>query len=135
MNSARESPAISAARPWLMRRISYHFTAAASRSSRVNVSGSWDGDVQQPIQRHAILRDQFAQRRALNQLHREEVRALGLFHRMDRDDVRMIQRGGGACFLLETAQAISVDAEGGRQDLDGDFPAEPWIMRAIHLAL
>jgi hypothetical protein len=40
MNSARESPAISAARPWLMRPSSYHFTAAATRSSRVNVVGS-----------------------------------------------------------------------------------------------
>jgi hypothetical protein len=40
MNSARESPAISAARPWLIRPSSYHFTAAATRSSRVNVVGS-----------------------------------------------------------------------------------------------
>lgn len=40
MNSAREIPAISAARPWLMRRCSYHFRAAARRSSRAKPSGS-----------------------------------------------------------------------------------------------
>ena len=36
--------------------------------------------------------------------------------------------------LLEAAQAISIDAEFGGQDLDGDVPAEPRVFRTINLA-
>jgi hypothetical protein len=43
----------------------------------------------------------------------------------------MIQRGGDAGFLLESAQAIGIDAELGGQDLDRDVSAEPRIVRAI----
>ncbi len=40
MNSARERPAISAARPRETVRNSYHLTAATSRNSRANAAGS-----------------------------------------------------------------------------------------------
>jgi hypothetical protein len=46
----------------------------------------------------------------------------------------MIQRGGGAGFLLEAPQAISIDADLGGQDLDGDVSAEPRVLRTIDFA-
>jgi len=38
---------------------------------------------------------------SFDELHREEVDALGLFHRMECDDVRVVQRGDGTGFALE----------------------------------
>ena len=40
-------------------------------------------------------------------LHRDEVDALGLSDVIDRDDVRVIQRGGGSGFLDESLPALS----------------------------
>jgi hypothetical protein len=47
----------------------------------------------------------------------------------------MIQRGGGARFLLEAVQAFGVGGESGRQHLDRDVAAETRIPRSIDLAL
>ena len=46
----------------------------------------------------------------------------------------MVQRGGGARFLLEALQALGVGRERRGQDLDGDVAPEPRIARAIDLA-
>jgi hypothetical protein len=47
----------------------------------------------------------------------------------------MIQRSSGTGFLFEPAKPIRISAEGGRQHLDRDVPAEPRIARAIDLPL
>jgi hypothetical protein len=46
----------------------------------------------------------------------------------------MIQRRGGTGFLLEAAQAISIDAELGGQDLDSDVSAQTRISCPIDFA-
>jgi hypothetical protein len=42
---------------------------------------------------------------ALDQLHREEVNPVGFLYRVERDDVRVIERGDGASLALEACQA------------------------------
>ena len=44
---------------------------------------------------------------------------------VDREDVRMVQRRGRACFLLEAAQPIGIGRERRRQHLDRDVTPEP----------
>ena len=46
----------------------------------------------------------------------------------------MIQRGGGAGFLLEAPQAVGVFRVGGRENLDRDLAPEPFIARGVDLA-
>ena len=53
---------------------------------------------------------------------------------VNRKDVWTVQRGRRAGFLLEAAEAISIDAEFGGQDLDGDVSAEPRVFRTINFA-
>jgi hypothetical protein len=53
---------------------------------------------------------------------------------VDGEDVGMVQRRGGAGFLLEAAQALGVPGEGCRQNLYGDVAPETRIARAIDLA-
>ncbi len=55
-------------------------------------------------------------------------------HLVNRKNVGMIQRRGGTCFLLETAQAIGIGSQRLRQHLDRDFAVQPGVVRAIHLA-
>ena len=52
----------------------------------------------------------------------------------NREDVWMIQRRGGAGFLLEAMEALRIGRECGWKNLDGDVAPEPRIARAIDLA-
>ena len=46
----------------------------------------------------------------------------------------MVQRCGGAGFLLEAAQAVGVRGQRFGQDLDGDFAVEPGVVGAVDFA-
>ena len=50
------------------------------------------------------------------------------------DDVRMVQRPGGASFLLETTEPVRIGRKRRRENLDGDVAAEAFVLGAIHLA-
>jgi len=52
----------------------------------------------------------------------------------NRENIRVVQGGGGQCLLLEAAEAVWIERNRGRQHLDGDFALEPGIAGAIHLA-
>jgi hypothetical protein len=88
---------------------------------------------EQTIDREAALRNHAVERLALDQLHREEVDAVGLFDRMERHDVRMIERGGGPRLSLETFEALRIAAHVGRQDLEGHRASEPGVRGAVDL--
>jgi len=49
-------------------------------------------------------------------------------------DVRMIQRGDGACFTLESLSPSRIARKFLRKNLDGDNPIEACIPRLVHLA-
>ena len=53
---------------------------------------------------------------------------------VNRDDVRMIERRGGARFALESRASIGIGGERLRQNLDRDVASELRVSRAIHVA-
>jgi hypothetical protein len=53
---------------------------------------------------------------------------------VDGEDVRMVERGGGAGFLLEALEAPRIGRESGGQDFDGDVTPQPGIVRAVDLS-
>ena len=64
--------------------------------------GDGNSQLQELRQSHASLREKLGEPFPLNQLHRDEVDALGLLHRMDGNDVRMVEGGDGLGLSLET---------------------------------
>ena len=46
----------------------------------------------------------------------------------------MVQRGGGACFLFESAEAIDVSRKCDRQHFDRDVASQPRVARPVDLA-
>ena len=70
--------------------------------------GEWNGDLEQAVERKAVARNPIAQRRPLDQLHRQEVDVSGLLNGVNGDDVGMIECGSRARLLLEAPQPIRV---------------------------
>src|SRR5262249_59258899 len=58
--------------------------------------------------------------------------AVALLELVDRDDVAVIQAGGGARFLAEAPAERRIVANLGRHLLDRDEPIEHGIVRLIH---
>ena len=92
------------------------------------------GDVEHPLDRQAALGNGDVERLALDELHGEEVDALGFFDREDRDDARMIERGQGLRLAAESLQAVGVRGHPGGENLEGDLAPQLGVRGAIHLA-
>ena len=83
-------------------------------------------------QRQSAGVDQRAQRAPVEHL-RDDVRRRAVAADVeDLEDVRVTERGGGACLLLEAAEPIGIVRECRRQDLDGDIAGEARVVSAIH---
>ena len=74
------------------------------------------------------------QRLPFDELHRDEAALEHVADLVDGDDVRMIQRRGGARFLLEAADRVAVAGQARAEQLDGDLAAEPRVVCEIDLA-
>jgi hypothetical protein len=75
------------------------------------------------------------QRFALAVLHRDVVLAIArLAERVDRADVRVVERGRRPCFLLESLDADGIAREIGRQELEGHLAPKPQLRGEPHLA-
>ena len=74
------------------------------------------------------------QRLAPEQLAHNVGRAVGRADVVHGQDVRMIERGCRACFLLEPPEPIGIGPELLREQLHRDVAAETRIASAIHLA-
>ena len=92
------------------------------------------GDRENPFGRKRPSRDELTQSRSLDELHRDPRNGAGLADLVDRDDVRVVQRRGGARLLLEAGEPVRVGRERLRQHLDRDFAAQPRIARLVHLS-
>ena len=68
-----------------------------------------------------------------HEFHHDEVHVAGRLDFVDGDDVRVIERGECARFLLEPA-AVLIRQALRRQHLDGYIAIEPRIASAIDLA-
>ena len=102
-----------------------------SRGQRVRYG---NGHSQQSIGREAPGGHRLGKRSPLDQLHREKDQPVGLFHGVDRDNVRVIQCGDCLSFALEADTALGVERARARQNFGGNQPVQPRISRAIHLA-
>ena len=75
---------------------------------------------------------------AFEQLHHQKRLVVILADVEDRADIRMIERGRGARFALEPFEGFAIRGERGRQEFDGDLPAQARVFGAIdhaHAAL
>ena len=82
------------------------------------------GDLEERGAGHGPVPDELAQRPARHELHREERRAVGLADVVDRDDVRVVQGGGGARLVREAREALLVVGEMRGKNLERDLAAE-----------
>ena len=71
---------------------------------------------------------------ALDQLHRDEARALVLADLVDRGDVRMVEGRRGTGLSFEAAKPPGVVRHLLGQHLDRDLAAEARVARAVDLA-
>ena len=67
---------------------------------------------------------ELAQAAALNELHRDEEQALGLLHRVEVNDVGMIERGRGSGFPLKPRAAIGRVGDVRTKKLERHSPVE-----------
>ena len=75
-----------------------------------------------------------AQRLALDELGGDEVEPVDLADLVDGDDVRVVERGGGARFLREAAHPAFVPGEFVRQQLERDPAPEPRVAGQVDFA-
>jgi hypothetical protein len=94
-----------------------------------------DAEGDQLVDRNRRATRASAEGLALDVLHRDEVEAVGLVHRVDGDDVGVIQHRGEAGFLTEALARVGVLAQRReRKDLEGDRTAELQVGGAVDLA-
>ena len=79
--------------------------------------GERHGDLQELLERQAPGRDELREGLALDVLHGEEACAVGLFDRIDGDDVGMVEGGDRLDLAFEAGEALGVLGEGRRQRL------------------
>src|SRR5262245_26505961 len=89
------------------------------------------GHVEDLADRRLRSRHSPAQRLAFDELGGDEVPAFSLADLKNRDDVRMIQRGGGLSLLLKSAQPFGVLSIAFWKKLDGDLAIEPGVLREV----
>src|SRR5262245_19962195 len=71
---------------------------------------------------------------AVNELGDDVMRSIRLADLENREDVRMVERGGGASLLLEAAHASGVPAELGGEQLERDLATELRIFSQVDFA-
>ena len=69
-----------------------------------------------------------------DEFHRHIVARAVAAEFVDRDNVGMVERGGGFSFLLEAEQALGVGGECGGENFDGDAAFEARIDGVVDLA-
>ena len=99
-----------------------------------SASAIGDGDLQDAIARQATLGNQPIERLPSTSSIVRKWTPSALLDRMDRDDVRVVERRDGAGLSLKAREPIRIAGQIGRQDLERDIAAEPRIAGAIHLA-
>jgi hypothetical protein len=77
--------------------------------------------------RQTVGRNSLCQGKPLDQLHGKEVNALGFLHRVDGDDVGMVDGGESPGLSSETGQPVRIGRKRLGQDLDGDLAVEAGV--------
>ena len=66
------------------------------------------GELEEPLQRQAVVGDDLVERVALHVFHGQEVSAVGLLERVQHDDVGMRDRSNGAGLSLEALPTLGI---------------------------
>ena len=93
-----------------------------------------DGQLHQHIHLEGTLADALLKRLPLQQLHGDEIPAVGLSDLVDRADVRVIQGRGGPGLALEALQRRRVFLQLSGQKLQSHVPAEVEVLGLVHHA-
>ena len=96
------------------------------------------GDVNKPFEKYFQIKTAFAdkivERFSFDIFHCKKRLSANFFERVNRRDIRMIERGDGAGFNLETTQIIRVIDKRNGQRFERDDATEPNIFRQINFA-
>ena len=101
----------------------------AFRMGRIERVGNLNAKIEQLQQAWMMPREVAVERLALNQLHGDEVFAIGFANFIDGRNVGMIQRRSRACFELEPLERLLVLGQVLRQELQRYAPAEMEVLR------
>ncbi len=93
-----------------------------------------DGQLEQHIHRESLLPDPQLERLPFEQLHGDEIAAIGLPDLVDGADIRMVQSRRRAGFTLKALQRRSVFFQFSRQEFQGYVPAKIHVFGFIHHA-
>ena len=100
--------------------------------------GEWHGDLEELLERQPFARDELRKGLALDVLHGEEALAVGLFDRIDGDDVGMVEGGDRLDLALEAGEAVGILGERRRQGLQRDLAVQTLVLGKVddpHAAL
>ena len=89
-------------------------------------------DVDDAVDRQRRRRRGPVQRGAVDQLHHDEAAAFVLADVVERADVGVVQRRGGARLALEALRGQRVGGRRLRQELHRDVAAEPEVLAPVH---
>ena len=96
--------------------------------------GDRDPDLRSLAPGQTLGEQPFPKRLPLEQFHDCVAKFLVLTEIVDREDVRVRQRGHGPGLALEPRQRIRIVGHPFRQHLDGDRPLETRVPRPVHLS-
>ena len=101
---------------------------------RGEAGGGLCDEIERPAHFDRAGLEQLAKRLPVDVLHRDEVAVLRDADVVDRDDLRMVERGNRPRLLREPAPDLRVGEESLREELQRDLPTERRVFRQEDLA-
>ena len=97
-------------------------------------SGDLDADVQRALEPHRTVRERLRERFAVHVLEDNVGTAVDVENVIDRGDARIVEARRRARFTVEARLGVGGCQPGLGGTLQRDAPAEPFVLREIHLA-
>ena len=101
---------------------------------RFERQGDLPGDRQRVIDGKGAARDPIRERRTVDELHHQRVRAAGILETVNLRDVRMIEGREDLRLLMEACEALGARGESWQQHLECHVTMERRVARPIHLS-
>jgi hypothetical protein len=92
--------------------------------SGVECIGSVDADFEEAVEFERVRGDEVLESGAVEKFHGDEGAAIVLADVVDGANVWMIERGGGACFALESFKRLGISCKIVGKKFEGDETAE-----------
>ena len=101
---------------------------------RCQSAGDLRGIIDRPARRERTVLQRRTKRLPFEQFGDEIRRTFVCADIVNGEDVRMIERAGGAGLLLESPEPVGVFGELFRQHFDGDVTPQPRVVRSINFS-